>query len=53
MFVARNLRTAGAILSKQVGGQARLPCLDCNQARPAAEIVPLLSAKALSSALAT
>ena len=26
MFVARNLRTAGAILSKQVGGQARLPC---------------------------
>lgn len=26
MFVARNLRTAGAILSKQVGSQARLPC---------------------------
>ena len=28
MYVARNLRTAGDILSKQVGGQARLPwCL--------------------------
>ena len=26
MFVARNLRTMGYILSKQVGGQARLPC---------------------------
>ena len=27
MFVARNLRTTGYILSKQVGGQARLPWL--------------------------
>ena len=27
MFVARNFRTTGAILSKQVGSQARLPCL--------------------------
>ena len=25
MFVARNLRTTGDILSKQVGSQARLP----------------------------
>ena len=27
MFAARNFRTAGDILSKQVGGQARLPWL--------------------------
>ena len=26
MFVARDFRTMGYILSKQVGGQARLPC---------------------------